>query len=136
MTKKKNKGGRPAKFKERQQLVDVLTGYFENCDEARQMPNKAGLCLWLNISRDTYNEYKKKPGFSDAIKACEAMIENAWVQRLAGTTPTGAIFYLKNAFSDDYRDRTEHTGKDGGALIISFDKSFAAAPEATGGSTE
>jgi len=26
---------------------------------------------------------------------------------LAGTTPTGAIFYLKNAFSADYRDRTE-----------------------------
>jgi len=29
------------------------------------------------------------------------------VQRLGGTTPTGAIFYLKNAFKDDYKDRHE-----------------------------
>jgi hypothetical protein len=69
------------------------------------MPNKAGLCVFLNISRSTYNEYKKK--YPDALKGIEDYIENAWVQRLAGTTPTGAIFYLKNAFSNDYRDRTE-----------------------------
>jgi hypothetical protein len=87
------------------------------------MPNKAGLCIWLGISRDTYNEYKKKPGFSDAIKACEVMIENAWVQRLSSNAPTGAIFYLMNAFKDDYREKQEvdHTtnGKDLPAPILS-----------------
>jgi len=53
-------------------------------------------CIWAGISRDTYNEYKKH--FPHAMRAAEGFIENAWVQRLAGTTPTGAIFFLKNAF--------------------------------------
>lgn len=108
--------GRPPKYKSTEDLAAKIAEYFENCDISRQMPNKAGFCIWLKISRDTYNEYKKR--FPDAIKAVEAMIENAWVQRLAGTTPTGAIFYLKNAFSADYRDRTEFTGKDGKDLPI------------------
>jgi hypothetical protein len=59
----------------------------------------------LRISRDTYSEYRKK--FPDTIKAANDWIENAWVQRLSTTAPTGAIFYLKNAFKEDYRDRTE-----------------------------
>lgn len=82
------------------------------------MPNKAGLCIWLGIHKDTYNEYKKKSQFSGALKACEAMIENAWVQRLASNAPTGAIFYLKNAFKDDYREKQEvdHTSR-GKALM-------------------
>lgn len=71
------------------------------------MPEKAGLCIWLGIHRDTYNEYKKKPGFSDVLKGAELWIERAWVQRLAGNAPTGAIFYLKNAFREEYRDRQE-----------------------------
>ena len=67
------------------------------------MPNKAGLCVYLGICKETYNDYKKK--FSDSIKGFESITENAWVQRLGGSSPTGAIFYLKNAF--DYRDKQE-----------------------------
>ena len=98
--------GRPPKYSSEEDLRTEITAYFAQCDKKHEMPNKAGLCLFLGISRDTYNEYKKTR-FPDAIKASEATIEDAWVQRLAGTTPTGAIFYLKNAFSDDYRDRHE-----------------------------
>ena len=108
--------GRPPKHSSPEKFAAEIVAYFDNCDKGSHMPNKAGLCIWLNISRDTYNEYKKR--FPDAIKAAEAMIENAWVQRLAGTTQTGAIFYLKNAFSADYRDRTELTGKDGKDLPV------------------
>jgi len=113
----KNKGGRPPKFDAAADVVELITGYFEKCEVSRAMPNKAGLCIWLGISRDTYNEYKKKPGFADAIKACELMIENAWVQRLGGNSPTGAIFYLKNAFSADYRDKQETDVTSGGAPL-------------------
>jgi hypothetical protein len=81
------------------------------------MPNKAGLCIWLNIHKDTYNEYKKKPTFSDALKGAEMWIENAWVQRLAGNAPTGAIFYLKNAFKEDYKDRSETDITSGGEKL-------------------
>lgn len=98
-------GGKPPKYQDSQAFADKVLEYFDSCEKSRSMPNKAGLCVFLNISRSTYNEYKKK--YPDALKGIEDYIENAWVQRLAGTTPTGAIFYLKNAFSNDYRDRTE-----------------------------
>jgi len=102
---------RPLKYKSADELATAIAAYFKHCEENRWMPNKAGLCYELKLSREAYNEYKKR--FDDAIKGvqpildAEKFIENAWVQRLAGTTPTGAIFYLKNAFSADYRDRIE-----------------------------
>lgn len=104
-------GGRPPKYESAAQLGEQIKLYFDSCEKSRTMPNKAGLCVWLHISRDTYNEYKKK--FPDILKATEHYIENAWVQRLAGNAPTGAIFYLKNAFKDDYREKQEidHTSK-------------------------
>jgi len=108
--------GRPPKFKTELELWTKILEYFKFCDAAPRVPNKAGLCVFLNISRDTYNEYKKK--FPDAIKSAQDIIQDAWVQRLAGTTPIGAIFYFKNAFSEDFRDRTELTGKDGKDLPI------------------
>ena len=67
------------------------------------MPNKAGLCVFLKISRETYYEYRRNR-YIDAIKEFEAATQDIWVQRLGGTTPTGAIFYLKNAFSEDFSD--------------------------------
>jgi hypothetical protein len=39
--------------------------HFANRDKTRTMPNKAGLCVWLQISGDTYNEYKKR--FSETL---------------------------------------------------------------------
>ena len=97
--------GRPPKYETEDDFAKAVEEYFKSCRETNQMPNKAGLCVVTHISRDTYNEYKKR--FPDALKWVESYIENAWVQRLAANAATGAIFYLKNAFSADYRDRTE-----------------------------
>ena len=97
--------GRPPKYGSVKVFNDAVNAYFEMCKEKILMPSKAGFCYALDISRDTYNEYKKR--FPDTLRQVEHYIESAWVQRLAGTAATGAIFYLKNAFSADYRDRTE-----------------------------
>lgn len=59
----------------------------------------------LGISRDTYSEYRKK--YPDTIKDTDGHIENAWLQKLTGAGATGPIFYLKNAFKEDYKDKTE-----------------------------
>jgi hypothetical protein len=53
----------------------AIAAYFKDCEEKRLMPNKAGLCLHLKITKETYNQYKTK--FSDLIKADEHFIENA-----------------------------------------------------------
>lgn len=97
--------GRIAKYTNEEDLDAVISQYFEKCIEKKELPNKAGLCLFLGISRDTYSEYRKR--YPDAIKRADSFIENAWVQRLGSNAPTGAIFYLKNAFKENYKDRHE-----------------------------
>lgn len=107
MVRTKNKGGRPPKFDSLKEMGEQVEKYFDSCKESKTMPTKAGLCLFLHISRDTYNEYKKKKEFSDALKGTELYMEDLWVQRLTSNAPTGAIFYLKNAFKEEYKDRHE-----------------------------
>lgn len=111
-------GGQPPKYGNAIEIHQRILKYFDSCTASHTLPNKAGLCVYLNISRDTYNEYKKK--YPDTLKACEHWIENAWVQRLAGTSPTGAIFYLKNAFKEDYKDRQETDITSGGEKLGVF----------------
>ena len=109
---KRNKGGRPPKYKTELDFDKVCRIYFARLIETDKMPNKAGLLLELDISRPVYADYKKK--FPDTIKRAENIIENAWVQRLSGNAATGAIFYLKNAFHLYYRDRRETDITSGG----------------------
>lgn len=109
-TKKKNGrqgegGGRPPKYADGASIWKMANAFFELSDKNHQLPEKAGLCLYLGISRDTYSEYRKK--FPDTIKAIDLYIESCWVRRLNGQSPTGAIFYLKNAFKEEYKDRNE-----------------------------
>lgn len=103
----KHAGGRPPKYTSAQQLMDAGREYFDTCEKARELPEKAGLCIGLGITRETYNEYRKKPQFSDAIKGMDLYIESCWTRRLGGQAATGAIFYLKNAFHEHFHDRKE-----------------------------
>lgn len=95
---------RTPKYKDEKTLKKAINAYFGK--RRIYAPNKAGLCLHLGVSRDTYSEYRER--YPDAIKSADLRIEDWWVDRLAGTTPTGAIFYLKNAFHQDYKDRHEN----------------------------
>jgi len=106
---------RPPKYATELVLKDKVLGYFEQCEEKKEIPNKAGLRLFLDIDKSTYSDYKKK--FPNPIKRAEETIENAWVQRLGQTASTGAIFYLKNAFFEDYRDKVETDLTSGGGKL-------------------
>ena len=94
-------GGKPPKFKNEQELENATSRYINELQTG--MLNKAGLRAYVGISRETYGEYKKK--YPDTIKRFENLVENQWVQRLAANNPTGAIFYLKNAFKEDFKTR-------------------------------
>ena len=73
---------RPTKYT-LEELRVLIIKYREYCKDNDLLPNKAGLCLYLDIHRDTYCEYKKDGHeFADAIKEVEVAIEEAWVQRL------------------------------------------------------
>lgn len=106
----KSLGGRPLAYSSGEEFEARVHEYMRSCmsksgKKLVRMPNKAGLCLFLGISRDTYNEYKKR--FPDALNTSEKLIEDEWVQRLKSSSPIGAIFYLKNAFKEIYKDRQE-----------------------------
>jgi hypothetical protein len=98
--------GRPPLYEKEEDFRAMVWEYIDYCRESYEMPNKAGMRFYLRMSSDTWNEYRKR--FPEAHKEAEDYLENKWVQRLAGTTPTGAIFYLKNAFKEDYKDRHEN----------------------------
>ena len=103
--------GRPPKWKTPEDLFDAVKSYFKHIEDSPgKMPTKAGLAIHLDTTRETLGDYEKKENFSDAIKKAYILIEEAWNQRLAGTTPTGSIFYLKAAFL--YRDRVDITSDD------------------------
>lgn len=99
-------GGKPLKYATEEDLLFAGLSYFtEIKQDKKRIATKAGLCLALDISRDTYSEYRKK--FPDTIRAFDMRMETAWTERLAGNGATGAIFYLKNAFHKEYKDRVE-----------------------------
>mgnify|MGYP001558032215 CR=1 FL=1 len=106
--------GRPRKFNTNKELEVRIDDYLAICKEKKEIPNKAGLCLHLGMTRQSYSRYKDLEIFSDTIKKGELKIENAWIQRLSGVSPVGAIFYMKNAFREDYKDRTETDVTSGG----------------------
>jgi len=110
--------GRPLKY-DAETFLELVAGYFATRGQIGA-PTKAGLLLHLGISRETWREYKERDEFVDTIREAELKIEDAWNQRLLGPGATGPIFYLKNAFKDEYRDKQEidHTTK--GERIAGF----------------
>ncbi len=109
-------GGRPPKIPNEEVLSSLIENYLKVCDETNTLPNKAGLRYALHLDRTTYNSYKNK--YPDTLKRTEDWIEQCWIKRLAGNSPTGAIFYLKNAFKEDYKDRQETDVTSGGEPLI------------------
>lgn len=117
MAKRKSKVGRPPKYTQSLEIQTLFEKYVKDCTESRLTFTKAGLLFRLGLSRESYREYKAKPEFVDTIRQIEFLIEDAWLQRLTATGATGAIFYLKNAFKEEYKDRNETDVTSGGEKI-------------------
>jgi hypothetical protein len=114
------KGGRPRKYPKLEDMQKKINEYFNYCDSKKEVIatdnstkviakpyTVTGLCLFLDITRDTLLEYEKLEGFSDTIKKAKNKIENYVEENsLVGKlNPTVSIFNLKNNFG--WKDRTE-----------------------------
>ena len=105
---------RPPKYKNKEDFQEVVDEFFEDCLDRERMPTKNGLAIYLDITRETLNQYERKEMFSDTIKKCYMKIEEAWNQALnKNGTVAGIIFYLKNAFAWRDERKIEHSGKVG-----------------------
>ena len=116
------KVGRPRKYTA-ERLTECMTKYFNSIcyleivkdekgvplldldgNEAKRIayispPSVLGMCLFLEIDRDTLSEYQKLDGFTAPIKAAKAKCERYLADQLHRSTQVaGIIFTLKNNF--------------------------------------
>lgn len=118
----KKKRGRHLKFNTLEDFKKGADSYFSKCKSSKRIPTISGLCLFLNIHLDTLNEYQKKPEFSATIKSAKLLIMDEWayeLNRRSGQV-AGIIFYLKNAFKENFRDNYGMTGEDGGSVNVNL----------------
>lgn len=106
---------RPPIFDCPEEFTRVAEEYFA-AREAEDKPFTVnGLALALGMTRETLLRYGEKDGFSDAVKAVRARLEEYWECRLAGNNAAGTIFWLKNQGWSD-KTETELYGKGGGPV--------------------
>ena len=104
-----NTGGRPPIFDSPAAMEQKIKEYFEYIDglctpdESGKCPDYepptiTGLMLFLGFcSLQSFFDYEKKSEeYSEVIKRAKHLIMKQHEHRLAGTTPTGSIFWLKN----------------------------------------
>ena len=91
-----------------QQKIDK---YFNECDKKNEPYTVTGLCLALDICRDTLSEYVKDKKFSDTIKKAKLKVENYLEKHLiTDSSTTGIIFNLKNNFGWKDKQELSHSG--------------------------
>lgn len=104
-------GGRPRKISEKEELQNKINNYFEECEKNKEPYTITGLCMALDICRDTLCEYAKKDEFSDTIKKAKLKVENYLEKHLiTDSSTTGIIFNLKNNFDWSDKQQIEHSG--------------------------
>lgn len=117
VTKEKNKGGCPLKFKTVEELETKIDEYFASDDARIQLgegesvfaPTVSGLAMYLDIDRKTLTNYAHRGEFFPTIKKARARIEQHLEQRLYGNNVTGVIFNLKNNYGWADKVETEVT---------------------------
>lgn len=118
MADEKHAGGRPLVYKTPESLEQAIQDYFDTQVGSGSPITISGLAYSLGfISRQSLYDYKEREEFSYILKRATFFVESQYENKLSGTTPTGAIFALKNMGWKD-RTETELTGKDGGPINI------------------
>lgn len=101
------KRGRPKKYTEVEIMQEKIDKYFEECKKNHDPYTITGLCIALDICRDTLSEYLKNEKFSDTIKKAKLKVENYLERHLiTDSSTTGIIFNLKNNFG--WKDKQEN----------------------------
>lgn len=117
-------GGQPPFFDSPEMMKELIDEFFENPPkktviiQGNQIEVPAititGLAIHLGFdSRQSFYDYEKKPKFSYILKRARLFVENNYEFLLTnGSTPTGAIFALKNMGWSD-RQELDHQSSDG-----------------------
>lgn len=97
--------GRPRLISSPEELDERADAFFAMCKAEDRPPTVTGLALGLGLSsRESLDEYGRRPEFSDSVKRAKSMVAACYEERLWGNAPAGAIFALKNM---GWSDKTE-----------------------------
>ena len=138
---KKNKGGRPLKFKSARELEEKINAYFDSCMEEYWKPIEkdgeiiwmpirdkdgnivmiekepltlTGLAVFLDCDRRTLLNYEENEEFFPSIKRAKLRIEQYAEKQLfdkSSKNVAGIIFNLKNNYGWKDKQDIEHSGK-------------------------
>lgn len=112
MEEKKHAGGRPPKYKTKEEMQKKIDKYFAECDKERDPYTVTGLAMALDIDRRTLLNYSEKDEFFPTIKKAKLRVENYLEKRLIkDSSTTGIIFNLKNNYDWKDKQEIEHSGK-------------------------
>lgn len=103
----KHAGGRPLKYKTKEELQEKIDKYFIQCDKDKKPYTVTGLAMALDLDRKALISYGDHEEFSYTIKKAKAKVER-WLEEnlISGQgNATGIIFNLKNNYG--YKDRQE-----------------------------
>lgn len=101
----KHAGGRPLKFETPDALEIAIQAYFDTRTQSGLPITISGLAYELGfLDRQSIYDYKEREEYSCIIKRATFFVESQYENKLSGTTPTGAIFALKNM---GWKDKTE-----------------------------
>ncbi len=116
------KGGRPRKYQSAAELQEKIDAYFAECDEKNKPYTVTGLALACGLDRDQLIHYAKDDEFSDTIKTAKQKILEWLEARLTDKTTftPGIIFSLKNNYGWRDEKHLEHSGKDGGPIVVKW----------------
>lgn len=112
------KVGRPLMYETPEELEQAIQGYFDTQILQKQPITITGLAYFLGFTdRQSIYDYKEKEQFTCIIKKATFFVESQYENKLHSTTPTGAIFALKNM---GWRDKVEtgFTNKEGQDIPI------------------
>lgn len=90
-------GGRPRIISSPQEFDERVDSFLVQCQVDGDPITLTGLILSLGLSsRESLDEYGRRPEFSDSVKYAKLLIENGYEKKLHEQSCTGPIFALKN----------------------------------------
>lgn len=118
-------GGRPKSFRKPEDMIKKLYEYLESQenrlvvrytkDGQEEINSKGpitveGFCAFAGITKTTFYDYRKKKGFAEVIEQFRQIVEKYFVEQLVEGKPGNkADFVLKNAFSEEWKEKSTLT---------------------------
>lgn len=102
-------------YKTPDELVEVVTQYFKNCDRNEKPYTISGLALFLGLSTETLRRYEKEYGdteYADIIKRAKQTVEVYTAEATFDNKKfQGAKFNLQNNFGWSDKQDTNLSGE-------------------------